>query len=120
MVVMVIRTGGRIYPSSTKATYWADLATERERHLTTGKRAKTTLLYFRCPICRSAIGQAPRLFDLRAPSSTDVPVLLLNQPTNSPDRPPYISLKNLPREFDKRAKHFPFGDHFVYSHNLFS
>ena len=59
-----------------------------------------------------------KLFDLRAPSSTDVPVLLLNQPTNSPDRPPYISLKNLPREFDKRAKHFPFGDHFVYSHNL--
>ena len=61
-----------------------------------------------------------KLFDLRAPSSTDVPVLLLNQPTNSPDRPPYISLKNLPREFDKRAKHFPFGDHFVYSHNFFS
>ena len=61
-----------------------------------------------------------KLFDLRAPSSTDVPVLLLNQPTNSPERPPYISLTNLPREFDKRAKHFPFGDHFVYSHNLFS
>ena len=35
----------------------ADLATERERHMTTGKRAKTTKLDFRCSICRSAIGQ---------------------------------------------------------------
>ena len=36
----------------------ADLATRRERHLTTGKRAERTKLDFRCPICRSAIGQA--------------------------------------------------------------
>ena len=36
----------------------ADLATERERHLTTGKRAKRTKLDFRFPISRSAIGQA--------------------------------------------------------------
>ena len=34
------------------------LATERERNLTTGKRAERTKLDFRCPICRSAIGQA--------------------------------------------------------------
>ena len=36
----------------------AGLATERERHLTTGKRAERTKLDFRHPICRSAIGQA--------------------------------------------------------------
>ena len=35
----------------------ADLATERERHLTTGNRAERTKLDFRSPICRSAIGQ---------------------------------------------------------------
>ena len=35
-----------------------DLATERERHLTTGKRAERTKLDFRCPIFRSTIGQA--------------------------------------------------------------
>ena len=35
----------------------ADLATERKRHLTTGKRAERTKLDFRCPICRSAIGE---------------------------------------------------------------
>ena len=38
--------------------YYADLATERERHLTKGKRAERTKLDFRCPICRSATGQA--------------------------------------------------------------
>ena len=38
--------------------YYADLATERERYLTTGKRAETTKLDFRCPLCRSATGQA--------------------------------------------------------------
>ena len=37
-------------------THLADLATER--HLTTGKRAERTKLDFRCPICRSASGQA--------------------------------------------------------------
>ena len=36
---------------------FTDLATEGERHLTTGKRAERTKLDFRCPICRSAIGQ---------------------------------------------------------------
>ena len=46
----------------------ADLATERERHLKTGKRAKRTKLDFRCPICRSAIGQAKTsLSDARQP-----------------------------------------------------
>ena len=39
----------------------ADLAIERERHLTTGKRAERTELDFRYPICRSAIGQASGL-----------------------------------------------------------
>ena len=49
---------------------WTDLATERERQLTTGKRAERTKRDFRC--------QFPALlFHLRAPSSTDVPVLLL-------------------------------------------
>ena len=38
--------------------YFSGLATERERHLTTGKRAEKTRLDFWCPICRSAIGQA--------------------------------------------------------------
>ena len=57
---------------------WADLATERERHLTTGKRAVMTKLNFRRPICRCATDQASCL--ICAPSSTDVPALLLNQP----------------------------------------
>ena len=55
------------------------LATGREHQLATRKRAERTKHDFRCLICRSAIGQ--QLFDLRAPLSTDVPVLLLNQPT---------------------------------------
>ena len=46
----------------------ADLETERERHLTTGKCAKRTKLDFRCPICRTAIGQAKTsLSDARQP-----------------------------------------------------
>ena len=56
-----------------------DLATEQERQLTTGKRAERTKRDFRCPICLSAIYQASCLI-LRAPSSTDDPGLLLNQP----------------------------------------
>ena len=36
----------------------ADLVTERERQLTTGKQAERTKCYLQCPICRSAIGQA--------------------------------------------------------------
>ena len=36
----------------------ADLATERERQLTKGKRTKRTERDLRCPICRLAIGQA--------------------------------------------------------------
>ena len=42
----------------TLVIYYADLATGRERQLTTGKRAERTKHDFRCPICRSAIGQA--------------------------------------------------------------
>ena len=46
-------------------TYEADLATERERHLTTGKRAERTKLDFRCPICCSAIGEVSCLICAR-------------------------------------------------------
>ena len=52
---------------------FTDLATERERHLTTGKRAERTKLDFRRPICRSAIGQASSLICRRSRQ------LLLNQ-----------------------------------------
>ena len=45
--------------------YLTDLATARERHLTTGKRAERTKLDFWCPICRSAIGQASCLICAR-------------------------------------------------------
>ena len=39
---------------------------------------------------------------------------------NSPNWSLYISLKNKLREFDKRSKHFLFGDHLINSHNLIS
>ena len=55
---------------------WADLATERERQLTTGKRWERTKRDFRCQF-------VALLFDLRAPSSTDAPVLLLNEPMDN-------------------------------------
>ena len=45
--------------------YWADKATERERQLTTGERAERTKRDSRCPICRSAIGQASSLICAR-------------------------------------------------------
>ena len=64
-----------------KCTKLADLATERERHLTTGKRPERTKLDFRYPI--AALHWSIQLFDLRAQSSTDVPVLLLTQPNQS-------------------------------------
>ena len=40
--------------------------------------------------------------------------------TNSPNWSLYISIKNKLREFDKRSKHFPSGDYFINSRNLFS
>ena len=40
--------------------------------------------------------------------------------TNSPNWSLYILLKNVLREFDKRSRHFLFGDHFNNSHNLIS
>ena len=40
--------------------------------------------------------------------------------TNSPHWSPYIPLRKCLREFAKRSKYFPSGDHFVNSHNLFS
>ena len=74
----------RFYMTS-RPPYKADLATGRERQLTTGKRAERTKHDFQCSIYRSVIGQAwpTQLFDLRAPLSADVPVLLLNQPIES-------------------------------------
>ena len=45
--------------------YKADLATGRKRQLTTGMRAERTQHDFRCPICRSAIGQGCSLFCAR-------------------------------------------------------
>ena len=57
----------------------ADLATDRERHLTTGKRAERTKLDFRLRNLRLCHWSS-QVFYLRAQSSTDVPVLLLNQP----------------------------------------
>ena len=65
-------------PAST-VRHKADLAIEWEHYLTTGKSAERTRLDFRCPICRSTIGQS-QSFDLHALSSTDIPILLLNQP----------------------------------------
>ena len=46
----------------------ANLATERERQLTKGKRMKRTERDLRCSICRFAIGQAD-FFYLRKSSS---------------------------------------------------
>ena len=66
----------------------ADLARERELHLTTVKRVERTNLDFRCPICHTAIGQASYLVCARPALSTDVPVLLLNQPVT-----PALSVK---------------------------
>ena len=40
--------------------------------------------------------------------------------TNSLNWSLYDSKKNKLREFDKRSKHFPLGDYFINSHNLFS
>ena len=40
--------------------------------------------------------------------------------TKSPNRSPYISCKKLLKKFNKRSRHFLFGDHFSNSHNLFS
>ena len=44
---------------------YANLATELGRQLTKGKRAERTKHNFRCPICRSAIGQASCLICAR-------------------------------------------------------
>ena len=38
--------------------------------------------------------------------------------TNSPNWSPYISLKDVLREFDKRPRQFLFSDHFINSHDL--
>ena len=43
------------------------------------ERAERTKLDFRCPICHCH--WSSQLFDLRAPSSTDIPVPLLNHPS---------------------------------------
>ena len=53
-----------------KCRVFPDLATERERHLTTGKRAERTKIDFRCPICRCTIGQASCLICARSRQRT--------------------------------------------------
>ena len=65
--------------------YKADLATGRERQLTTGKRAERTKHGFRCSFF-SALPLVKPVVWFRAPSSTDVNVLLLNQPVNIAQR----------------------------------
>ena len=64
-IILVVKEGKKLACFRGHESYKADLATERERHLTTGKRAERTKLDFRCPICRSAIGQASCLICAR-------------------------------------------------------
>ena len=64
-------SSSEVFTAVPVAKEQADLATGRERQLTTGKRAERTKHDFRRSICSSAIGQASCLID--------VPVLLLNQ-----------------------------------------
>ena len=70
---------------------YADLATRRERHLTTESARKglnsTSGAQF------AALPLVKPVLDLRAPSSTDVPVLLLNQPNFSLTRVAVCVLK---------------------------
>ena len=55
---VISHASGYLHTASQTYSYKAYLATERERHLTTGKPAEKTKLDFRCPICCSDIGQA--------------------------------------------------------------
>ena len=59
--------------------YYADLATEQERQLMTGKHMESTELEFRCPIYTTLPLVKPVAW-LACALSTDVAVLLLNQP----------------------------------------
>ena len=60
----------------------ADLATGRDRTSVDNGKARgkvlTRLPVLNLPLCH----WSSQLFDLRVPSSTDIPVLLLNQPNN--------------------------------------
>ena len=58
---IVVVTVAGIVTGDALVSYWADLATERERHLTTGKRAERTNLDVPRPLCHSASGQASYL-----------------------------------------------------------
>ena len=60
-------------------------ATERERQLTAGKRAETTKRDFRCPICRSAIGQATHRRQLLFPFCRQINLKKVNN-FNNPSR----------------------------------
>ena len=53
------------------------------------------------------------------PPLSNAVVNLLYLPTNSPNWPLYISIKNKLREFGRRSKHFLLGHYFINSHNLF-
>ena len=57
------------------------LPSERERHLTTGRRAVRTKLDFRCPICRCVIGQASCLICARRRQLTFPFCCYWNQPS---------------------------------------
>ena len=63
---------------TTQADILSDLATERERQFRTGKRAKKTDHDFRCPICRSAVGQVE--FSIAPAVVTVVTLSLFNLP----------------------------------------
>ena len=65
---------GSTWKKNVSVATQADLATERERQLPTRNPAERTKRDL--PLCH----WSSQLFHLRAPSSTDVPVLLLNQP----------------------------------------
>ena len=60
-------------------------ATERERQLTAGKRAERTKRDFRCPICRSAIGQATHRRQLLFPFCRQINLKKVNN-FNNPSR----------------------------------
>ena len=94
----------------TPIIIWLELVCAAEQsvvsrvlNLITGYLTKVCYL---APWTRFLLGQEP--FKPRCPH------------TNSSDCSLYIFLENLLGEFDKRSKHFPFGDHFISSPNLFS
>ena len=64
--VFVVAVSSKFAIETVPDNLLADLATERKRHLTTGKRAERTKFDFTCAICSSAIGQASSLICARS------------------------------------------------------